>query len=57
MSAKVVVLWLVAGALCVQGSHKIITDVTLGFGQALEHCREEVGTRAKTDMNLFETVF
>nr|ALM04194.1 GOBP1 [Maruca vitrata] len=30
-------------AALVEADHKIMTDITLGFGQALEHCREESG--------------
>nr|APG32536.1 odorant binding preotein [Conogethes punctiferalis] len=39
----VVAACVVAAAGLVAGDHKIMTDVTLGFGQALEHCREESG--------------
>nr|QHI42032.1 odorant-binding protein 3 [Glyphodes caesalis] len=34
---------LLAAGVLVEADHKIMTDVTLGFGQALEHCREESG--------------
>nr|QIJ45727.1 general odorant binding protein [Glyphodes pyloalis] len=34
---------LAAASLLVEADHKIMTDVTLGFGQALEHCRAESG--------------
>nr|UVB79188.1 general odorant-binding protein 1 [Heortia vitessoides] len=28
---------------CLRADHKLMTDLTLGFGQALDHCRKESG--------------
>lgn len=44
MRLEAALLCALAAAALVEGSHKIMSDVTLGFGQALEHCREEVST-------------
>lgn len=42
MARQMVVLMLVSQLLVVRGNVDVMKDVTLGFGEALQHCREEV---------------
>ncbi|XP_045452514.1 general odorant-binding protein 1-like [Melitaea cinxia] len=41
MARRMVVLMLVSQLLVVRGNVEVMKDVTLGFGEALQHCREE----------------
>lgn len=45
--AVVALLVVAFGVTLVKGDLAVMTDVTLGFGQALEHCRAEVSLAHK----------
>lgn len=36
-----------------RGTVEVMKDVTLGFGEALKHCREEVITFSKPNINIY----